>query len=56
MGIALGSAAKTAGVHNADNRIMYRAGVGARDMGLVDADYVMAIPVSATGKSVFFDR
>jgi uncharacterized ferredoxin-like protein len=56
MGIALGSAAKTASVHNADNRIMYRAGIVARDMGLIEADCVMAIPLSATGKSVFFDR
>jgi uncharacterized ferredoxin-like protein len=56
MGIALGSAAKTAGLLNADNRIMYRAGVVAREMGLVDADYVMGIPISATGKSIFFDR
>ena len=56
MGIALGSAAKTAGVHNADNRIMYRAGIVARDMGLIEAECVMAIPLSATGKSVFFDR
>jgi uncharacterized ferredoxin-like protein len=41
---------------NADNRIMYRAGVAARDMGLVDWDFVMGIPLSATGKNIFFDR
>ena len=34
MGIALGSAVKTAGMLNADNRNMYRAGVVARQMGL----------------------
>jgi uncharacterized ferredoxin-like protein len=56
LGIALGSAAKTAQIHNADNRIMYRAGVVARSMGLVDWDYVLAIPLSATGKNLFFDR
>jgi len=56
MGIALGSAAKMAGLLNADNRIMYRAGVVAREMGLVDADFVMGIPLSATGKSIYFDR
>lgn len=56
MGIALGSAAKTAGMLNVDNRIMYRAGAVAREMGLVDADFVMGIPLSATGKSIFFDR
>jgi uncharacterized ferredoxin-like protein len=56
MGIALGSAAKTAGMLNVDNRIMYRAGVVARQMGLIDADFVMGIPLSASGKSIFFDR
>ena len=56
MGIALGSAAKTAGILNVDNRIMYRAGVVAREMGLIDADFVMGIPLSATGKSIYFDR
>ena len=56
MGIALGSAVKTASLLNVDNRIMYRAGVVAREMGLIDADYVMGIPLSATGKSIYFDR
>ncbi|MCX6675652.1 MAG: DUF2148 domain-containing protein, partial [Methanothrix sp.] len=33
LGIALGSAAKTASLHNADNRIMLSAGVGALSLG-----------------------
>jgi uncharacterized ferredoxin-like protein len=56
MGIALGSAVKTASLLNVDNRIMYRAGVVARAMGLIDADFVMGIPLSVTGKSIYFDR
>lgn len=56
MGIALGSAAKTASLLNVDNRIMYRAGAVAREMGLIDADFVMGIPLSVTGKSIYFDR
>jgi uncharacterized ferredoxin-like protein len=56
MGIALGSAAKMAGILNADNRIMYRAGLVARQMGLIDADFAMGIPLSATGKSIYYDR
>ncbi|WP_455391465.1 ferredoxin domain-containing protein [[Eubacterium] cellulosolvens] len=56
MGIAIGSAVKTAGIHNIDNRIMYRAGMVARKLKLIDADYVMGIPLSATGKSIYFDR
>jgi uncharacterized ferredoxin-like protein len=56
MVIALGSAVKIAGLMNVDNRIMYRIGVVAREMKLVDADFVMGIPLSATGKSIYFDR
>jgi len=56
MGIALGSAVKTAMLLNVDNRIMYRAGLLARRAGLVDWDYVMGIPLSAAGKNIYFDR
>ena len=56
MGIAIGSAAKMAGLLNADNRIMYRAGLVAREMGLIEADFAMGIPLSATGKSIYYDR
>jgi uncharacterized ferredoxin-like protein len=56
MGIALGSAVKTASVLNVDNRIMYRIGVAAREIKMVDWEYVMGIPLSATGKSIYFDR
>ena len=56
MGIAIGSAVKTAGMMNVDNRIMYRAGIVAKKMGLIDADFVMGIPLSVTGKSIYFDR
>ena len=58
LGIALGSAVKTAQVHNVDNRIMYSGGVAAIDLGLLGKDCTVAyaIPLSATGKNIFFDR
>jgi uncharacterized ferredoxin-like protein len=56
MGIALGSAVKMASLLNVDNRIMYKIGAVARDVGLIDADFVMGIPMSAGGKSPYFDR
>lgn len=56
LGIAIGSAVKTASILNADNRVMYRIGPVAREMGLIDADVVIGIPISATGKSIYFDR
>ena len=56
LGIALGSAVKTASIHNVDNRIMYRVGVLARKLEMIDADIVMGIPLSVSGKSPYFDR
>jgi uncharacterized ferredoxin-like protein len=57
LGIALGSAAKTAGLLNVDNRIMYRVGTAAMKLKLLpDARIIMGIPVSAKGKSIYFDR
>jgi uncharacterized ferredoxin-like protein len=57
LGIALGSAAKTASIHNVDCRIMYRPGKAAKELGyLQDVDVLIAIPLSATGKSIYFDR
>ena len=58
LGIAVGSAVKTAQIHNADNRVMYSGGVAARDLGLLPAECTIAyvIPLSATGKNIFFDR
>jgi uncharacterized ferredoxin-like protein len=57
LGVAIGSAVKTASIHNVDNRVMYRVGTAAKRLGyLGDADIVMGIPLSATGKSIYFDR
>jgi len=56
MGIAIGSAVKTAGILNVDNRIMYRIGVIAKQNGLIDGEIVLGIPLSATGKNIYFDR
>ncbi|MHA2432786.1 MAG: DUF2148 domain-containing protein, partial [Candidatus Thorarchaeota archaeon] len=57
LGIALGSAVKTAQIHNVDNRVFYRAGAAARRLKIMpDCPIILCIPLSATGKSVFFDR
>lgn len=57
MGIALGSAVKTASLLNVDNRIMYRIGTAARRLQMLpEANVVMGIPLSATGKSIYYDR
>ncbi len=56
LGIALGSAAKTASEMNIDNRLMYTLGAAAKDLKLLDADVIIGIPLSATGKNIYFDR
>ncbi len=56
LGIALGSAVKTASLFNADNRVMLRIGVAARKLGLIEGEIVIGVPISATGKSIYFDR
>ncbi len=57
LGIALGSAAKTASIHNVDNRIMFTAGVGALSLGWMEGcNVAYGIPLKASGKSIYFDR
>ncbi len=56
LGIALGSAVKVASLLNVDNRIMYSIGVAAKELGLMDAEYVLGVPLSAKSKSPYFDR
>jgi uncharacterized ferredoxin-like protein len=57
LGIALGSAAKTASTLNVDNRIMYRIGTAAKRLKfLPKASIIMGIPISAKGKNIYFDR
>jgi len=58
LGIAVGSAVKTAQIHNVDNRVMFSGGVAALDLGYLKEGCTVAyaIPLSATGKNIFFDR
>ncbi len=56
LGIALGSAVKTASLFNADNRIMYRIGVAALRAKMIEGEIAVGVPISATGKNIYFDR
>jgi uncharacterized ferredoxin-like protein len=56
LGIAVGSAVKTASIHNADNRVMFTAGVAALKLGMLKGCSVAyGIPLKASGKNIFFD-
>ena len=57
LGIALGSAVSLVADNRVDNRIMFTIGQAAAKLGLLgEYKLIMGIPLSVSGKSVFFDR
>lgn len=56
LGIAVGSAAKTAAIHSIDCRCQTRIAVAARKLGVIRADVAVALSLSLTHKAVGFDR
>src|SRR5437667_5025208 len=56
LGIAVGSAAKTAAIHSIDARCQTRIAVAARKLGVINADIAVALSLSLTHKAVGFDR
>ncbi len=56
LGIAIGSAVKTASMLNIDNRVFATAGRAAIDLKLIEANSAYGIPLSVRGSNIFFDR
>jgi uncharacterized ferredoxin-like protein len=56
LGIAVGSAARTAAIHSIDCRCQTRVAVAARKTGLIQADHAVALSLSITPKAIGFDR
>lgn len=56
LGIAIGSAAKTAAIHSIDCRCQTRVAVAARKTGVIGADIAVALSLSMTHKAIGFDR
>lgn len=58
LGIAIGSACATAADSRVDTRVMFSAGSAVLELGWLgpECKVAFAIPISATGKSPFFDR
>src|SRR5262245_25276068 len=56
LGIAVGSAAKTAALHSIDCRCQTRISVAARKLGIIQADIAVALSLSMTAKAIGFDR
>jgi Uncharacterized protein containing a ferredoxin domain (DUF2148) len=55
LGIAVGSAAKTAAIHSVDCRCQTRVAVSARKLGLIQADHSVALSLSITHKAIGSD-
>lgn len=57
LGIALGSAVSLIADNRIDNRLMFTIGQAAASLGLLgEYKMIIGIPLSASGKSVFYDR
>ena len=56
LGIAVGSAAKTAAIHSIDCRCQTRVAVAARKLGVIHGDVAVALSLSMTHKAIGFDR
>jgi uncharacterized ferredoxin-like protein len=55
-GIAMASACSVAARFYVDNRIMYTIGGPARTLGWLISKIIIGIPLSCSGKNIFFDR
>jgi uncharacterized ferredoxin-like protein len=56
LGIAVGSAARTAAIHGIDCRCQTRVAVAARKLGLITAEVAVALSLSVSHKAIGFDR
>lgn len=56
LGIAVGSAAKTASLNNVDARCQTRIAAAARHLGIIKADLAVALSMSISHKNIFFDK
>ncbi len=56
LGIAVGSAAKTASLNNIDTRCQTRIAAAARHLQIIQADVAVALSMSVSHKNIFFDK
>jgi len=56
LGIAIGSAAKTASLNNIDTRCQTRIAAAARHLKVIQADLAVALSMSVSHKNIFFDK
>jgi len=55
LGVALGSTVKVGSILNVDTHVQYTVGAAAKKLRLLDADMIIGVPLSVTGKNPYFD-
>lgn len=57
LGIAISSAASVLIRHHVDNRMFFKVGIAAKDLGLMpECNCIIALAMTGTGKNGYFDR
>jgi uncharacterized ferredoxin-like protein len=56
LGIALSSACSVAARFHVDNRMMFTIGGPARKLGWMESQVIIGVPLSSSGKNIYFDR
>ena len=56
LGLSLGYALNTADIHNIDSRLMIRAGIAAKSLGLMTSKICLGIPINVNRENHYFEK
>ena len=56
LGLSLGYALNTADIHNVDSRLMIRAGMAAKSLGLMSSRICLGIPLNVNEEKSYFEK
>ncbi len=56
LGLSLGYALNTADIHNVDSRLMIRAGMAAKSLGLMSSKICLGIPLNVSKEKSYFEE
>ena len=56
LGLSLGYALNTADIHNIDSRLMIRAGMAAKSLGLMSSRICFGIPINVNNEKSYFEE
>ncbi len=56
LGLSLGYALNTADIHNVDSKLMIRAGIAAKSLGLMTSKICLGIPINMNRENNYFEK